>query len=67
MVCKYWEGTTHVNQKDNVKFLYNDSVDEIKHVISELLFTNAYFVMQQNAKIVKKNFLYSDIAYRSIN
>ena len=30
MVCKYWEGTTHVDCGGNVKFLYRDSVEEIK-------------------------------------
>lgn len=37
MICKYWEGTTHVDLGGNVEFLKEDSVAEIKGKIEELI------------------------------
>lgn len=37
MVCKYWPGTTHVDLGGNVIFLKEDSVEEIKKVILDIL------------------------------
>lgn len=37
MLCKYWEGTTHVDIGGNVQFLMEDSVETIKEKITELL------------------------------
>ena len=37
MICKYWEGTTHVDLGGNVEFLKEDSVSEIKEKIEELI------------------------------
>ena len=36
MIVKHWEGTTHVDLGGNVIFLHNDSVEEIREVISNL-------------------------------
>ena len=66
MICKYWEGTTHVNVEGNVTFLHDDSVKEIKENIEGLVFTEKYRTMKESAKKAKHNFLYSDIAKTSI-
>lgn len=37
MLCKYWDGTTHVDCGGNVRFLKSDSVEEIQSEIQRLL------------------------------
>lgn len=66
MVVKYWEGTTHVNICDNVKFLYKDSKNEIENVINEILKDDKYSVLKENAILASRQFRYSDIARKSI-
>lgn len=66
LVVKYWEGTTHVNVCDNVKFLYKDSKEEIKAVINEILQSDNYEKLKDKSKEASKQFRYSDIARRSI-
>ncbi len=66
MVVKYWRGTTHVDVCENVKFLYNDSKEEIKETISEIMQDDVYDKMKKNAINASKQFRYSDIAKRSI-
>lgn len=38
MICKYWDGTTRVDLGGNVKFLYQDSTEEIKKVSEETIY-----------------------------
>ncbi len=68
MICKYWEGTTHIDIEGNVKFLKEDSVEEIKNIIEEISNDgNLYKHMKESAiKEEKNNFLYSSIAKSSI-
>ncbi len=50
MLCKEWAGTTHVDAGGNVKFLTQDSVDEIQAEIEHLLtHPEAYAEMKQIA------------------
>ena len=37
MLCKYWDGTTHVDIGGNVEFLMEDSTDLIKEKLLELI------------------------------
>lgn len=37
MVCKRWEGTTHIDIGGNVKFLYENSIREIRDIIKNLV------------------------------
>ena len=37
MVVKYWEGTTHIDLGGNVRFLKEDTTEEIQTTIEELL------------------------------
>ncbi|HZK54105.1 MAG TPA: glycosyltransferase [Desulfosporosinus sp.] len=67
MIVKYWKGTTHVDLGGNVKFLYKDSIAEIKQAIEGLVNSEEYNEMQRIA--VAKGmavFSYKEIAKRSI-
>ena len=69
MLCKYWEGTTHVDCGGNVRFLKEDTVEEIQGNIQRLLdnpeeYNKMYEIAQEKCK---KQFSYSTIARKSIN
>lgn len=68
MLCKKWDGTTHVDVGGNVRFLEKDSVSEIQNAIEELVnYPEVYQKMKEIAVDQgKKTFLYSDIARRCI-
>ncbi len=68
MICKYWEGTTHVDVGGNVKFLYDDSIEGLEKTINSVLNTpNQLNEMTEIAiKNGKKKFYYSQIAKRSL-
>ena len=68
MMCKYWEGTTHIDIGRNVIFINNDSSAEIKRNINYLLDNpEKYKKMKEAAqKEAKKYFLYSMIADQAI-
>lgn len=68
MICKYWEGTTHIDIGGNVEFLYKDSMEEIKEKLEMII--NApekYRQMKERAEgSGKEDFSYAKIARRSI-
>ena len=67
-VFRYREGMTHVDVGGNCKFLYNDSVDEIRQVVLEI-FSNSeeYSKMKQVAmEIGIKEFSYAEMAKRTL-
>ncbi|MBD5546135.1 MAG: glycosyltransferase family 4 protein [Lachnospiraceae bacterium] len=68
MICKYWEGTTHVDIGGNVEFLMEDSVTVIKEKILELLSNpEKYEKMKRSAESDGRNaFSYRLIARKSI-
>lgn len=68
MVCKYWEGTTHIDIGGNVIFLKRDSKEEIKDIIFNLsINSKRYNELRKNAQEFGKNsFSYQEIAKRSI-
>lgn len=66
MICKYWEGTTHVDLGGNVRFLCKDQVDEIQNMIEFVLREEVYTEMYRIAQEKKEKFRYSQIAKRSI-
>lgn len=66
MLCKEWPGTTHVNVNGNVRFLTQDSTEEICTEIEKLLDPQEYQKMYDLAQKARPEFLYSDIARRSI-
>lgn len=68
MVVKYWKGTTHIDLGGNVKFLYEDSEEEMYSLLDQIINKNDYVSMNKIAKSNKKNsFLYSEIAKTSID
>lgn len=66
MLCKYWDGTTHVDCGGNVQFLYDDSADEIKKKIESLIGSSEFKKMKQAAQKNKLNFSYREISRRAI-
>ena len=67
MICKYWDGTTHVNICDNVKFIKEDTVEEIsKQILETCDYPKNYIQLKKNATLASKSFRYSDIARQSI-
>lgn len=68
MLCKYWEGTTHVDIGGNVEFLMEDSVKAIKKKLIELLDDpEKYKEMKKVACSDKRHtFSYKMIARRSV-
>jgi len=69
MVVKYWEGTTHIDIGGNCNFLYDDTKEELATVLKNIIDNeDVYDTMLKNAKSDrKKQFLYSNIAKRSID
>lgn len=69
MLCKYWDGTTHVDLGGNVEFLKEDSMDEIKEKIEDLIkYPEKY--KQMKAIAAEKGmevFSYKKISERALN
>jgi len=68
MLCKYWDGTTHVDLGGNMKFLQEDSTDEIYTILCELLEKPGLYREMKRAAEEKgmQVFSYRQIAKRSI-
>ena len=68
MVCKYWEGTTHVDVGGNVRFIQHDSVEEITDILQGIIQNeDVYAKMKSIAQSKgKETFSYREIAKRSI-
>ena len=68
LICKYWEGTTHVDIGGNVKYLYNDSVEEIEDTIFNIINNKKEYANLKKTASSKKSrqFLYSEIAKKSL-
>ncbi|MBH9967912.1 glycosyltransferase family 4 protein [[Bacillus] enclensis] len=68
-VFRYMEGFTHIDLGGNCEFLYEDSVDEIKRVISEIYNSPEKFVEMKNVALTSgmEKFSYENIAKRSIS
>lgn len=68
MLVKYLDGTTHVDLGGNVEFLYEDSKEEIKQKIEELLLNPEKYNTMKNVAQQKgmEHFSYKNIAKRAI-
>lgn len=67
MICKLWDGTTHVDVGGNVIFLKQDTTGEIFDVISNLVNnSDAYNKMKNVAENGMNQFSYTYIAKKSI-
>lgn len=69
MIVKHWEGTTHIDLNGNCRFLYNDSVDEIRDLLILLINKSEELDMMREVAETKgmEYFSYKKIAARSIN
>lgn len=67
MLCKEWDGTTHVDVGGNVRFLTQDSTDEIRDAILDAMKPEVYAKMKAVAEEKGIDaFSYRSIAQRSI-
>ena len=68
-IFKYWEGMDHVDVGGNCKFLYNDSVNEIRDVILNIIENDKLYKRMRSISIDKaaNEFLYSRIAEKCLN
>lgn len=66
LMCKYWDGTTHIDSGGNVKFLYKDSVEEIISALEEIICPEVFEKMQIVAFNNAKRFSYADIAKKCL-
>lgn len=68
LVVKRWQGTEHVNVCGNVKFIDDDEFSTINNILTNLILggSDSYRLLVQAAKHCQKEFLYSDIAIRSL-
>lgn len=67
MICKYWDGTTHVDLGGNVVFLKKDSVEEIESALKEIVYDKSkYDSMCHIAKKGLEYFSYKNIAKQAI-
>lgn len=68
MVCKYWEGTTHVELGGNVEFIHEDSVECIENILKEII--NRPDKYQEMKDVAEKKgmevFSYNRISERAI-
>ena len=68
MICRYWDGTTHIDIGGNVEFLTEDSVEEISSKLLRILDNpEKYSAMKDAAQSDSRNeFSYKTIARKSI-
>ena len=68
MICKYWEGTTHVDVGGNVIFLKQDSVEEIQSILQYLLTNPGEYQKMLDVACGKgkEKFSYKEISRKAI-
>lgn len=68
MVCKYWDGTTHVDVGGNVRFIQRDSAEEIANILRDIILTDGKYEKMKKIANEKgmETFSYFEIAKRSI-
>lgn len=64
MICKYWDGTTHVNRCGNVIFINEDSIQKLEDAIIQSI--NEYSVLKDAAEKCSTDFLYSRISKKCL-
>lgn len=68
MICKYWDGTTHVDLGGNTEFLYEDATSEIKRKIEEVIFDQGKYNHMKEVALTKgmETFSYRRISEQAI-
>lgn len=67
-VFKYWPGMDHINVGGNCRFLYKDSVDEIKCMLEEIINNKDIYkrMKEISMELGVKNFSYRRLAIKAI-
>ncbi len=68
LICKYWEGTTHIDLGGNVIFLMEDSVEEMVYQIKKVINDKEKYKLMKKIAIEKgmQTFSYKKISAKSI-
>lgn len=68
MIVKKWQGTTHVDLGGNVKFITEDSIEEIQMLIEEVFNNREEYIKMKEIAVEKgmKEFSYAEIAKKAI-
>lgn len=68
MICKYWDGTTHVDLGGNVVFLYQDSEECIRKAIEAIISDNNKYSKMKEIAVERgmATFSYNEISKRAI-
>lgn len=66
MVCKRWDGTTHVDMGGNVLFFENNSAEELETILQTIVEKDYGKMLEIAQSDVRRAFSYSDIARRAI-
>ncbi len=66
MVCKYWEGTTHIDAGGNVVFLKEDSVVELKQTLLSIIDSKYPHMKAVAMNEGKDKFSYKAIAKKAL-
>lgn len=68
MIVKYWDGITHIDFGGNVKFLYQDSAEEIQQLLMDVISDSKRYAQMKRVAQKKgmKVFSYREIAKKSI-
>lgn len=68
MICRYWDGTTHIDIGGNVEFLTEDSAEEISKKLLQILDNPGKYDEMKNAAQsgLRHQFSYKTIARKSV-
>lgn len=68
MICRYWDGTTHIDIGGNVEFLTEDSVEEISKKLLQIIDEPGKYAEMKNAaqSELRHDFSYKIIARKSV-
>ena len=68
MICRYWNGTTHIDVGGNVLFLQEDSSDAIEKLLRQVTGDRTYYekMLSASRKQAKNIFSYREISKRAI-
>lgn len=68
MICKYWDGTTHVDLGGNVEFVMADSIDELVEALIKIINDKKYYneMLKTAQNKAKSVFSYENISIKSI-
>lgn len=68
VICRYLQGTQHVDIGGNVRYLYDSSKEEIEKIIKDIIYNKDIHknMLMRAEDVAASKFLYSEIAKKSI-